>query len=97
MLAAMIAGAVVAGFGGRGLRAYRATPTSRQALVRAATLLLGGVGIAAAALALLPFAAAGVLSDTVVAIVAAVLLVAAAVTASIAEMVGRSMRTVDEP
>lgn len=92
----MIAGAVVAGFGGRGLRAYRAAPTSRETLVRAAVLLLGGVGIAAVALALLPFAAAGVLSDTVVVIVAAVLLLDAAITASIAQMVGRSMQTVDE-
>lgn len=58
-------------------------------LVRAAVLLLGGVGIAAVALALLPFAAAGVLSDLVAVIVGSVLLVDAAVTASIAEFIGR--------
>lgn len=88
----MLAGALVAGFGGRGLLAYRTDPTSRPAFVRAAVLLLGGVGIAAVALALLPFAAAGVLSDTVVTAVAALLLADAAVTASIAGVMARSAR-----
>jgi len=87
----MLAGVVVAGFGLRGLRAYRRDPGVHAPLARHAVLVLGGVGIAAVAAALLPFAATGALSDTVVLIIGAVLLVDAAMTASIAEFVGRTV------